>query len=133
MYHKLRLEQRQLGQVYCFFLGIIVGMIFFPINVKNGIYHPKRLFHLYFEDNDFNKERIRDVDFVLIFTYKTRYYKLQNLSNNFDKNFIEDLNYLYHGIIHFGILKTFCTSFNITAYTANAEIFIKSLTKPAQD
>ena len=58
------------------FLGIIVGITFFPINVKIGIYHPKRPFHLYFEDNDFNKERIHDVDFVLIFTYKTRYYKL---------------------------------------------------------
>ena len=47
---------------------------------------------------------------------------LQNLSN-FDKNFIEDLNYLYHGIIHSGMHQNFWTSFNIIAYTTNAETF----------
>ena len=42
------------------------------------------------------------------------------------KKFIEDLNYLYHGIIHSGMLQTFWTFFNITAYTTNAKIFYKN-------
>ena len=65
--------------------------------------------------------------FVLIFTYKT--FALYNLSNNFDKKFIEDLNYLYHRIIHSGMFQTFWTSFNTIAYTTNTEIFYK---KPCQ-
>ena len=31
----------------------------FLINAKNGICLPKRLFHLGFEDNNFNKQRTR--------------------------------------------------------------------------
>ena len=31
----------------------------FLTNVKNGISLPKRLFHLRFEDNSFNKEQAR--------------------------------------------------------------------------
>ena len=63
--------------------------------------------------------------FVLIFTYKTRYCTLKNLSNNFDKNFNEDLAYLYHGIIHSAMHQTLWTSFNIIAYTTNVKIFCK--------
>ena len=100
--------------------------MFFPINVKNGICLENGIYHLCFEDNT--------LDFVLIFTYKTRYYTPQNLSNNFDENFIENLNYLYHGIIHSGMLQTFWTSFNIIAYCSICKMskyFIKNLTKPS--
>ena len=69
------------------------------------------------------------LDFVFIFSYKTRYYTVENFSNNFEKNFIESLNYLRHGLIHSGYLQTFWSSFNIIAYTTNAEVFYK---KPYQ-
>ena len=48
-------------------------------------------------------------------------------SNNSDKNFIENLNYLYHGLIHSGMLQTFWTPFNVITDTTTTEMFYKKL------
>ena len=79
---------------------------------------------------------MKSLNFILIFTYKTRISvipnsDLQNLSNNFHKNFIENLNYLYHGILHSGMLKTFWTFLISLDILKIPKHFIKSLTKPS--
>ena len=71
------------------------------------------------------------LDFVLIFTYKIRYYTLQNLSNNFDKNFIKDPNYLYNGRIHSVILQLSELLLIPLHILQMPKYFIKSLTKPS--